>query len=119
MSFGEVYRSVKTIMARAIIMIVTVLLCTFLQLTEGIRYSEVFPHGVDAGDTVLAKGDTVSATVTLQTSLPVFGRARNQLIVSKAIAKRWVAPCMRAALKVHREFLPFALCRKIHHACCG
>ena len=68
-------------MNRAPLLIVSSLVLA-LQIAECIRYSEVFPHGEKAGDSLLAKGDNVNVTTNLRWSYNIFGTERNKITVS-------------------------------------
>ena len=61
---------------------VMLLFCMTVQVSEGIRYSELFPHGADAGDMVLDKGDNIVVTARLRWPMPIFGTERNEITVS-------------------------------------
>ena len=54
-----------------------------LQIAECIRYSEVFPHGEKAGDSLLPKGDNVNVTANLGWPYNIFGTERNKITVSE------------------------------------
>ena len=71
----------KIIMNRSLPLIVSSLVLA-LQIAECIRYSEVFPHGEKAGDSLLPKGDNVNVTANLRWSYNIFGTERNQITVS-------------------------------------
>ena len=68
-------------MNRALVLIVSWLALAF-QGAECIRYSEVFPHGEKAGDSLLPKGDNVNVTANLRWSYNIFGSERNKITVS-------------------------------------